>query len=113
MNRFLKYWRQTGKGSEFIAGIVNYDEGFVILSRGCAAEALGFSERTMARIGLTLNREKTKLVQAKQERFDYLGYTFGPHRFKKDGHWYLGASPSASRGSTAANWANRKTAKWR
>ena len=19
---------------------------------------------------------------------------FGPHRFKKDGHWYLGASPS-------------------
>ena len=49
----------------------------------------------MERIGLTLNRTKTKLVQAKQERFDFLGYTFGPHRFKQDGHWYLGASPSA------------------
>src|SRR5207245_2034573 len=24
----------------------------------------------------------------------FLGYTFGPHRYKKDGHWYLGVSPS-------------------
>ena len=23
-----------------------------------------------------------------------MGYTFGPHRYRKDGHWYLGASPS-------------------
>ena len=94
MNRFLKYWRRTGKGSEFRAVIVNYADDFVILSRGCAAEALQFTARTMERIGLTLNQEKTKLVKANQERFDFLGYTFGPHRFKKDGHWYLGASPS-------------------
>ena len=94
MNRFLKYWRRTGKGKQFRACIINYADDFVILSRGCAAEALEFTARTMERIGLTLNREKTKLVKAKQERFDFLGYTFGPHRFKKDGHWYLGASPS-------------------
>ena len=48
----------------------------------------------MTRIGLTLNRTKTKWVQAKQERFDFLGYTFGPHRCKQDGHGYWGASPS-------------------
>src|SRR5262249_20917452 len=28
------------------------------------------------------------------ERFDFLGYSFGPHHYRKDGHWYLGASPS-------------------
>ncbi len=94
MNRFLKYWKQKGKGSEYRAVIVNYADDFVILSRGCAAEALQFTARTMRRIGLTLNREKTKLVKADRERFDFLGYTFGPHRFKKDGHGYLGASPS-------------------
>ena len=82
-NRFLKYWRQKGKGREWRAVIVNYADDFVILSRGGAAEALEWTARTMARIGLTLNREKTKLVQAKHERFDFLGYTFGPHRFKK------------------------------
>ena len=94
MNRFLKYWRRTGKGREWRAVIINYADDFVILSRGGAAEALEWTARTMVRIGLTLNREKTKLVQAKHERFDFLGYTFGPHRVKKDGHWYLGASPS-------------------
>jgi len=31
---------------------------------------------------------------ARQESFNFLGYTFGPHRYKKDGRWYLGASPS-------------------
>ncbi len=66
----------------------------MILSRGCAAKAREFTARTLERIGLTLNREKTKLVKADREQFDFLGYTFGPQRFKKDGHWYLGASPS-------------------
>ena len=66
----------------------------MILSRGGAAEALEWTALTMARIGLTLKRGKTKLVQAKHERFNFLGYTFGPHRFKKDGHGYWGASPS-------------------
>ena len=34
------------------------------------------------------------MKDARTERFDFLGYSFGPHRFRKDGHWYLGASPS-------------------
>ena len=33
-------------------------------------------------------------VSAIEEQFDFLGYTFGPLRFRKDGHWYLGASLS-------------------
>ena len=74
--------------------MVNYADDFVILSRGCAAEAMKWTEQVLTRIGLTLNPVKTKLVHAKTESFDFLGYTFGPHRFRKDGHWYLGASPS-------------------
>jgi hypothetical protein len=48
----------------------------------------------MTRPGLALNEAKTSIRRAREERFDFLGYTFGPHRFRKDGHWYLGASPS-------------------
>ena len=66
----------------------------VILSRGCAAEALNWTRSVMTRIGLTLNEAKTGIKQARTERFDFLGYTFGPHRLRKDGHVYLGASPS-------------------
>ena len=48
----------------------------------------------MTKLGLTLNEAKTSLKDARRESFDFLGYTLGPQRYRKDGHWYLGASPS-------------------
>jgi len=94
MNRFLKYWRLTGRGEAFRAHVIAYADDFVILSRGCAAEALAWTKAAMTRLGLTLNEAKTSLKNARQERFDFLGYSFGPHRYKANGHWYLSASPS-------------------
>jgi RNA-directed DNA polymerase len=94
MNRFLKYWRLTGRGKAFCAHVIAYADDFVILSRGCAAEALAWTKAVMTRLGLTLNEAKTSLKNARQERFDFLGYSFGPHRYKANGHWYLSASPS-------------------
>jgi RNA-directed DNA polymerase len=44
----------------------------------------------MKRIGLTLNETKTSIKQARREQFDFLGYTFGPWRYRKTGAWYLG-----------------------
>jgi len=40
MNRFLKFWRITGRSEAFQARVVNYADDFVILSRSHAAEAL-------------------------------------------------------------------------
>ena len=94
MNRFLKYWRLSGQGHRLRAEIVNYGDDFVILSRGHAREALAWTRQVMGRLGLTLNEAKTSVREARQESFDFLGYSFGPHWFRKDGHWYLGASPS-------------------
>jgi len=75
MNRFLKYWRITGRGEFFQAQVINYADDFVILSRGCAAEALNWTRSVMTRIGLTLNEAKTSIKQARRERFDFLGYS--------------------------------------
>ena len=94
MNRFLKSWRLSGQGHRLGAEIVNYADDFVILSRGHAREALAWTRQVMGRLGLTLNEAKTSVREARQESFDVLGYSFGPHWFRKDGHWYLGASPS-------------------
>lgn len=94
MNRFLKGWRITQRGKQFRAQVVNYADDFVILSRGYAAQALEWTRKVMPRLGLTLNEAKTKLKEARRESFDFLGYTFGPQRYRKDGHWYLGAGPS-------------------
>jgi RNA-directed DNA polymerase len=94
MNRFLKYWRRTGRGEAYRAQVVSYADDFVILSRGCAVEALAWTRAVMTRLGLALNETKTVIRNARHERFDFLGYSFGPHHYRKDGHWYLGASPS-------------------
>ena len=94
MNRFLKSWRLSGQDHRLRAEIVNYADDFVILSRGHAREALAWTRQVMGRLGLTLNEAKTSVREARQESFDFLGYSFGPHWFRKDGHWYLGASPS-------------------
>ena len=94
MNRFLKHWRLTRRGEAFRAYVVAYADDFVILSRGCAAEALAWTTAAMMRLGLTINEAKTSLKNARQERFDFLSYSFGPHRYKENGKWYLSASPS-------------------
>ena len=93
-NRFLKYWRITGRGQAYRAQVVNYADDFVILTRRRASAARDWTRQVMRRLGLTLNETKTKLKEAERERFDFLGYTFGPQRYWKNGRKYLGASPS-------------------
>src|SRR4051795_3049231 len=94
MNRFLKHWRLTRCGEAFRAHVISYADDFVILSRGRAAAALAWTRTVIAKLGLTLNEAKTSVKDARRASFDFLGYTFGPQRYRKDGHWYLGASPS-------------------
>jgi RNA-directed DNA polymerase len=94
MNRFLKHWRESGRAQAYRAHVISYADDFVILSRGHAAAALAWSEAVMTRLGLGLNPSKTCVRDARRERFDFLGYSFGPHCFKQRGRWYLGASPS-------------------
>jgi len=94
MNRFLKHWRLTQRGEAFRAHVVNYADDFVILSRGHAEEALAWTAAVMTKLGLTLNEAKTSVKNAREESFDFLGYTLGPRWFPKDGRRYLGAGPS-------------------
>jgi RNA-directed DNA polymerase len=94
MNRYLKAWRQRGKGEAYKARLINYADDFVILSRGYAAEALKWTRWAMGELQLTLNETKTCVLNARKEHFNFLGYSFGPARYRKDGHWYLAAQPS-------------------
>jgi RNA-directed DNA polymerase len=94
MNRMLKGWKRTGRGERYQARIVNYADDFVILSRGKANEALEWTRGVLDRLGLTLNEKKTSIRNARMERFDFLGYTFGPHFSRRTGREYIGYSPS-------------------
>jgi RNA-directed DNA polymerase len=94
MNRMLKGWKQTRRGEQFQARIVSYADDFVILSRGKADEALGWARGTLTRLGLSLNEAKTSIRNAREERFDFLGYTYGPHFSRRTGRESVNLSPS-------------------
>ena len=74
--------------------MVNYADDLVIVSRGQAEAALSWFRWAMTKLGLTVNEQKTCVRNAKEESFDFLGYTFGPEHHRRDGHWYLSAKPS-------------------
>ena len=94
MNRFLKVFRLRGLDRRYGARLVNYAEDFVVLCRTGAPEVLAQSRRWFTQMGLTLNEQKTRGCEGRREPFDFLGYTFGPLRYRKDGHEYLGAAPA-------------------
>lgn len=94
IHRYLRAWRQRGKDRQYRARIVNYADDFVILSQGKAVEALDWTRWALSQMKLQLNEAKTSIRRARTEPFDFLGYTFGPERHRRDGHWYLSAKPS-------------------
>jgi RNA-directed DNA polymerase len=95
MHRYLRYWQQQGKGEQFRAKVINYADDFVILSHGHAPEALAWTRDVMTKLKLTLNETKTCIRDARQESFDFLGYTFGWACYRKTGGRYYAAQPSA------------------
>ncbi len=94
MNRLLKVFRLRGLDRRYGARLVNYADDFVVLCRHGADEVLAPLRRWLTPMGLTLNEQKTRVVDGRHEPFTFLGYTFGPMHYRKDGHWYLGAAPA-------------------
>jgi RNA-directed DNA polymerase len=92
--RILVAWEQRGYDRKYQSRIVNYADDFVIL---CQRDAPGAQEevrRLVNGIGLALNEEKTRVVNAWEEDFNFLGFTFGLQH-SRGGKRYLGKRASA------------------
>jgi len=97
MRRFVLGWKKLGHESRLKAHIVNYADDLVICRRGRAEEALATMRDMMTRLKLTVNETKTRVCKLPEEKFDFLGYTFGQCYSPKTGHAYLGTVPSKKR----------------
>jgi RNA-directed DNA polymerase len=97
MRRFLLAWEQWELPKKLQAHVVNYADDFVILCRGTAHKARTAAEAILHRLKLTVNAEKTRVVNAWREPFDFLGYTFGRCYKVGSSRVYLGAKPSKKR----------------
>jgi len=94
MRRFLLGWKQLGYAQRWSAHIINYADDFVICCKGQAHEALAAMRGMMGKLKLTVNDDKTHLCRIPQERFDFLGYTFGRCYKRDTGRAYIGTRPS-------------------
>lgn len=92
--RFLLAWQLHGHQDQLDAYIVNYADDFVICCRpGNARVVMAKMEAIMIRLGLEVNKAKTRIARLPEESFDFLGYTIGGFH-GKDGRIYIGTRPS-------------------
>jgi len=94
MRRFILGWKKLGHARRWSAHIVNYADDYVICCKGQAEEAMAAMREMMQRLKLTINEDKTHVCRLPQERFDFLGYTFGRCYSPRNGHAYISARPS-------------------
>jgi RNA-directed DNA polymerase len=94
----VRFQRPEGPGVWAAAKIVRYADDFVVLARYLGRRIVRWVEETLeGRFRLTINREKTRVVQMQQsgESLDFLGFTF---RYERDwfgrSHRYLRLEPS-------------------
>ena len=97
MRRFVLGWKQLGYETRLKAYIVNYADDLVICCRNRADEALATMRTMMAALKLTVNETKTRVCKLPEEKFDFLGYTFGRCYSPQTGRAYVGTTPSKKR----------------
>jgi group II intron reverse transcriptase/maturase len=97
MRRFVLGWKKLGHEERLGACIVNYADDLVICCRSRAEEALATMRSMMTKLKLTVNETKTRIAMLPEEKFDFLGYTFGRCYSTKTGRAYLGTAPSKTR----------------
>lgn len=75
--------------------IIRYADDFVLMSRSIEEDVICAITSLLDRMGLTLNEEKTRLLQVRKEPFDFLGFTFHyrKSRYAED-ESYLSVHPS-------------------
>ena len=97
MRRFVLGWKKLGHEKRLQAYIVNYADDLVICCRGGAEQALTTMRDMMSKLKLTVNETKTRVCSLPEEKFDFLGYTFGRCYSTRTGRAYLGTVPSKKR----------------
>jgi RNA-directed DNA polymerase len=97
MRRFVLGWKKLGHEKRLQAYIINYADDLVICCRGRADEALVLMRNMMSKLKLTVNESKTRVCRLPQEKFDFLGYSFGRCYSPKTGRAYWGTTPSKTR----------------
>jgi RNA-directed DNA polymerase len=71
-----RIWERHELAGTYGARLVRYADDLVILCAGKVEEPMRVSRQVLERLGLRLNETKTRVVDARKEPYDFLGFSF-------------------------------------
>lgn len=89
-----RIWDKHQLRRKLQAHIVRYADDFVVLCRGKTDAPLAAVRHVLNRLDLTLNENKTHIVDARQESFNFLGFEIGIRKSRRTGKRYTHICPA-------------------
>jgi group II intron reverse transcriptase/maturase len=108
-----RVWKRRQLQQKLGARIVRYADDIVILCRGGTERPMAVLHEILGRMDLFLNEAKTRVVDARQEMFSFLGFEIGIWRSRNTGTGYAHVQPSRKSIHTIKNRITRMTARER
>jgi RNA-directed DNA polymerase len=95
LHAFDTAWRAGGLERRWQARLIRYADDFVMLCRSQAAQVHAVVAEQLQARGLALNAAKTRLLDARQQAFTFLGFTVRVVRSQRTGGHFPLIRPSA------------------
>jgi RNA-directed DNA polymerase len=89
-----RIWEKHQLRWKLKARIVRYADDFVVLCKGRVDEPLAAVRYVLDRLDLTLNESKTRIVDARQESFNFLGFAIRVSKSWRTGKSYRHVCPA-------------------
>ena len=89
-----RIWKRHNLEERYRARIVRYADDLVICYAGDTEVPKRMLRYVLERLQLSLNETKTRIIDARKESFDFLGFSFHVRRSRKSGKHYPHVEPS-------------------
>jgi len=96
LHAFDTAWRAGGLERRWQARLIRYADDFVVCCRAQAAQVQAVVADQLQTLGLTLNAAKTRILDARQQAFTFLGFTVRVVRSQRTGRTFPLIRPSAA-----------------
>ncbi len=94
LNILDRIWDRNQLAEKYKARFVRYADDMVILCAGETARPYAILHSILTKLDLKLNEDKTQIRNAREERFEFLGFSIGVVKAKQSGKYFPLVEPS-------------------
>ena len=94
LNILDRIWDRNQLAEKYKARLVRYADDMVILCARETARPYAILQSILTKLDLTLNEDKTQIRNAREERFEFLGFSIGVVKAKQSGKYFPLVEPS-------------------